>query len=162
TSLGAGLKKAVAALRSGSPSPGLILLLSDGDDPARDDDWEQGAREARNNHIPVFTVGVGDPDPAYPVRIPWAGDFLRHPHDNRPLEPRLVEKPVQEIARITKGTYVAARRDVLRLGEVFKDWIEPKAMRTEPADLFSVYVPRYPWFFGGALVLFGVAMAAGR
>jgi Ca-activated chloride channel family protein len=159
TSIGAGLKKAVEALRSGSPSPGLILLVSDGDDPARDEDWEQGAQFAQQNHVPVFTLGVGNPRLPYPTRIPLGDDFVRHPQTNRPVETRLVEKPLMEIARLTKGSYIGARTEALALGSLFKQWIEPRAMRTEPADTFPIYVQRYPWFFGAAFVFLGAAMA---
>jgi Ca-activated chloride channel family protein len=162
TSMGTGLKTAVEALQSGSPSPGVILMVSDGDDPARDEDWYAGARLAQEQQVPVFTVGVGNPKPKYPTRIPFGEDFVRHPQDNRPVETRLEEKPLMEIARITKGTYVGARTEMLNLGALFKEWIEPHAMRTEPADLFPSYVQRYPWFFGAALVLLSAAMLIGQ
>jgi Ca-activated chloride channel homolog len=161
TSMGGGLKKALEAFQPGSPSPGLILLVSDGDDPARDEDWYEGARLAQKQQVAVFTVGLGNPRPKYPTRIPFGDDFVRHPQDNRPVETKLEEKPLMEIARITKGTYFAAGTEMLNLGALFKEWVEPHALRTEQADIFPSYVTRYPWFFGAALVFLSAAMVIG-
>ncbi len=160
TRLGAGLKMAVKACRQETAGPGLVLLLSDGDDPARDEEWRAGAEEARKLHVPVFAVGVGDPSPKTPVRIPVGDDFVRH--DDVPVETKLEEKPLQEIARITRGTYIGARTSPLDLGALFRAWIEPRALRSADTDLFPAYVPRYPWFFGAALVLFSTALLIGQ
>jgi Ca-activated chloride channel family protein len=43
-----------------------ILLISDGDDPARDQEWQQGIAAARKLSMPVDVVGVGDPDVGWP------------------------------------------------------------------------------------------------
>jgi Ca-activated chloride channel family protein len=162
TRIGAGLKMAVQAHRSGSsgpPGPGMILLLSDGDDPARDEEWRAGALLAQKNRLPVFSIGVGDPRPKEPVKIPLGDDFVRH--NDVPVKTRLEEKPLKEIARLTDGTYVRAGTNVLDLATVFRDWIEPQALRSRSGEVIPSYVQRYPWFFGAALFLFGVAMLIG-
>src|SRR5262249_22238232 len=46
-----------------------IVLLSDGDDPARDGEWERGAERARAEGVPVHCVGLGDPNETH--RIPF-------------------------------------------------------------------------------------------
>jgi Ca-activated chloride channel family protein len=160
TRMGAGLKMAVQAHRSGAPGPGVILMLSDGDDPARDEEWREGALEAKGNQIPVFTVGLGDPKPKYPVRIPLGNDVLRH--NDVPVETKLEEKPLEEIARLTRGTYIAARTGAFNLGALFKDWVEQHELRTEAAETFPSYVQRYDWFFGAALVLLGASTLIGH
>ena len=38
-----------------------ILLISDGDDPARDNEWMEGATAVRQQGLPIYTVGVGNP-----------------------------------------------------------------------------------------------------
>jgi Ca-activated chloride channel family protein len=79
TRIGTGLEAAVKALGTGSGAAATILLLSDGDDPGRDDEWQQGARAAKKRQVPVFAIGIGKPRPVKgePVFIPFAGDYIR-------------------------------------------------------------------------------------
>jgi Ca-activated chloride channel family protein len=159
TRIGAGLRAAVKALQAGSVRPGMILLVSDGDDPAHDEEWRAGARAALARQVPVITVGIGDPRPKFPVHIPLGDDILRH--NDAPVETLLVEKPLEEIARLTHGTYVKARTSTLDLGRLFREWIQPASMRSEVNRTIPSYVQRYPWFFGAALVFFTAAMMIG-
>jgi Ca-activated chloride channel family protein len=160
TRMGAGLEMAVKAFGPKPQVPGMILMLSDGDDPARDEEWRAGAEEAKKQKVPVFPVGIGNPRPKVPTFIPFGGDYVRH-EDGRRVETRLEEKPLREIARLSDGNYVREQAGGLDLGRLFKDWIEPQAKRTSAADRFPRYRQRYPWFFGAALVLLGAAMLIG-
>lgn len=160
TRIGAGVRAAVGAARSGGAGPKMILLLSDGDDPARDQEWQEGAREARKEQVPVVAVGIGDPKPAQPVRIPLGDDFLRH--DDLPVQTRLEEKPLQEIARLTHGAYVRAGTNPIDLGRLFQDWLEERATRPAEPQALPTYVQRYGWFFGAALLLLAVSMVIGN
>src|SRR5262249_39062441 len=85
TRIGRGLAQAVLAHDPRFQGCRDILLVSDGDDPARDGEWRQGAAEARAQGIPVHAVGVGDPDRGH--RIP-AGEGWLH-HDGREVLTRL-------------------------------------------------------------------------
>ena len=49
--------------------PRDILLLSDGDDPAHDGEWREGANEAHEQGVPIYTVGIGDPDAASLISV---------------------------------------------------------------------------------------------
>jgi Ca-activated chloride channel family protein len=163
TRIGAGLQAAVQAAQGGAV-PKMILLASDGDDPARDDEWREGAVLARKHKIPVVAVGMGLLDPKAPDNlIPWRGDVVRH-EDGKPVQTKLEEKPLREIARLTEGEYTRARtanRD-LDLGAYFKDWIEQRSMRSESALTSPTFVQRYVWFYGAALLFFTTAMLIGN
>jgi Ca-activated chloride channel family protein len=160
TRMGAGLKMAIQAHKSSGPAPGPILMLSDGDDPARDREWREGAVAAQQRQIPVFTIGVGDPHPKFPVHIPFRDDLIRR-EDGSVVTTRLEEEPLQEIARISGGSYYREGTNDLRLGTLFKAAIEPRARRIPTDAAIPAAVPRYPWFFGAALVLLGAAMMIG-
>jgi Ca-activated chloride channel family protein len=136
-----------------------VLLLSDGDDPARDGEWRLPAAEARALGIPVHTVGIGNPDAdsTIPLRD---GQVLEY--DGKPVPTRLQETPLQEIAAMTEGQYVAAHTRVLPLGRFFRETIEPRPVRDDTEEALPLYQQRYPWFLGGALLLLAAEMALGQ
>jgi Ca-activated chloride channel family protein len=156
TRIGAGVKLALATHefeRSGAQD---IILISDGDDPAHDGEWQLGIEEAQGRHIAVVTVGIGDP--ANDSRIPLpSGKFLRY--EGQDVVTRLQERPLMEIAKQTGGVYVPARTKALPLGKLFLERVAP--LERQKIDEEALPVPRkhYPWFFGMALILLGLAMA---
>ena len=138
-----------------------VLLVSDGDDPARDEEWRAGVSAARERGIPVHTIGVGDPDNA--STIPTEGGRpLRH--GDKIVRTKLEERPLEEIARLTGGTYVPARTQALPLGELFRTRIEPRAGHGDEdgVEALQVYRPRYAWFLGPGLALLALEMILGR
>ncbi len=132
-----------------------IILISDGDDPARDAEWREPAGKLG---IPVHVVGLGDPET--PSTIPGKGDEPLH-HEGRPVQTRLEEEPLREIKQLTRGTYTEARTHTLRLGELFHEAIEPAAAREDSEDALTVYQPRSAWFFAAALAFLTLEMALG-
>jgi len=156
TRIGAGLRAAVDAHDPRFRGYQDILLISDGDDPARDGEWREGIRAANDQKIPVHTVGVGDALAGSP--IPARGDEpLQHNH--QVVLTRLVEEPLREIARLTGGTYTPAGLNALPLGELFEKRIENAAVREDKDDVLPAQQLRYAWFFAGSFVLLGMEMA---
>jgi len=151
TRIGSGLIEAVKLFRD-SPSPGYqdIWLLSDGDDPAQDGEYRAGIGAARHDKIPVHTIGLGDPARASPVFIPGRGD-LRH-HDVL-ITTRLEEKPLEEIALRTGGTYTPARTNALPLAENLSQGRELRE------DSFPVLRQRYAWFYVLAIVFLAIPLS---
>jgi Ca-activated chloride channel family protein len=134
-----------------------ILLISDGDDPAGDGEWGIGAAEARQQKVPVHTVGVGNPD--VPSSIPVPGGVLRH--EGEVVQTRLQEQPLEEIARRTGGVYIPARTELLPLGKLFHDYIDTRPLREDTDDVLAVYQQQYPVFFGPALGFLTLATLLG-
>jgi Ca-activated chloride channel family protein len=133
-----------------------VLLLSDGDDPARDGgDWRLPAAEARARGIAVHTVGIGDPDAA--STIPTAAGPLRDGEDNV-VKTRLKEEPLKEIAELTEGIYVPAHTQALPLGRVFRERIESRPVREATEDSLPQYQQHYPAFLGAALGLLSLSV----
>jgi Ca-activated chloride channel family protein len=133
-----------------------LLLLSDGDDPAHDDEWRSGAEEARDQHVPVHVVGIGGTQPS-PIPLQDGYQLYR----GQPVTTRLDEKPLREIARLTEGTYTAEHDGPLALGRLFRERIEPRGAREDSDDNLPVYRQRFAWFLGPALALFALEMALG-
>lgn len=158
TRIGAALLAAVEAHDPRFRGYQDIILLSDGDDPARDEEWRAGVDAAHHRGIPIHTVGVGNPDTGSPIPV-RAGQPLRH--QSQVVLTRLEEKPLRAIAEATAGTYTPARTDVLHLGELFRARMESRAMHENPDEALPVYRQRYPWFLGSALLFLSMEMVLG-
>jgi Ca-activated chloride channel homolog len=146
TRIGLGLREAVALLDPNDQGFQDILLLSDGDDPVDDKEWQGGIRDARERGIPVHTVGIGDPENGSP--IPTTKGQLEH--DGAPVMTKLEEFPLREIARLTGGVYVPAHTKALPLGKLFREQMEERAVRESDADALPLLRQRAPWFFAAA------------
>lgn len=160
TRIGAGLELAVEAHdeRFRGQHVQDILLVSDGDDPANDNEWFNGIRAAAAAAIPVYTVGIGDPNEGRPIPVAERG-LLKH--NGEVVTTKLVERPLKEIAEQTKGTYTAARTGAVPLVELFHTQMEPGAKRVATEKAPPVYRQRYGWFFAAALLLLILEMTCG-
>jgi Ca-activated chloride channel family protein len=158
TRIGAGLRAAVELHEPRFAGYQDILLLSDGDDPARDGEWRLPAAEARARGIPVHTVGIGDPDED--GTVPTA-DGTPLEHDGQAVKTRLREEPLRDIAEMTEGTYIPAHTRTLPLGRLFRERIESRPVRDDAEDALPQYRQHYPWFLGGALLLLTFAVVVG-
>lgn len=151
------------ALEARGASTGCdILLLSDGDDPARDGEWRDGAEAARQAGVPVLAIGLGDPDRATIVPAPSSADgrtFLQH--NGKPVESRLEEGPLREIANITAGAYEPARTQTAPLGAIYLKWIASRPVREENEEALPVHRQRHMWFLTPAILLLAAATLLG-
>lgn len=132
-----------------------VLLLSDGDDPARDDEWQRGAQTARAAGIPVHAVGIGDPQTDSTIQD-LEGRPLRFKGEN--VLTRLQEKPLEELARLTGGKYFPAWRERRPLESWFSAWSRARPGHDFGAEPLPTLVPRYAWFFGPALAFCALAI----
>jgi Ca-activated chloride channel family protein len=130
-----------------------VLLLSDGDDPARDGEWQDGIDKALALKIPVHVVGIGDPDQAWPIRI--GSTVLRH--DDKEVRSQLQETPLQTITKETHGQYWPSRTLGVPLGHLYLDHIAARPVREQSDDTLPLYQQRYLWFL---LPAFGLLVCA--
>ncbi len=153
TRIGAALQVALEGRDPRYPGGCEILLLSDGDDPARDGEWEAGAAAARAVGIPVYTVGIGNPNPDEDEAKLVINRAVQQGADGKPVLTRLEEEPLRQIARTTHGTYTAMQTRPLALGRLYLDWVGDKPAREDADDALPVYQSRYLWFLTPAFVL---------
>ena len=157
TRIGAALHTALLAHDERFPGAGDILLLSDGDDPARDGEWREGRDEAREQGVPVYAVGLGDPDTTSLIRI--GGEVQKD--KGREVRTRLEEAPLRDIAEATHGAYIPAQTRTLPLGRIYLDAVAGQAERPESDDALPVYHQHYPWFLGAAFAFLALAVVIG-
>ncbi len=155
TRIGAALTAAVGLHDARFPGSQDIILISDGDDPGDDQEWKDGITAALEAGIPVHTVGLGDPMQPIPITI---GD----PENLDFVGTKLMEAPLEQIARDTRGEYVPARREEPMLGNFFRTRIEPFASREVSDEAIPQPRERYPWFLAPALALFAIGWFRGR
>jgi Ca-activated chloride channel family protein len=152
TRIGAALNEALRARDPRYPGGCEILLLSDGDDPARDGEWEEGAAAARDAGVPVYTVGVGNPNPD-------RDEATLVIDEGETVLTSLQEDPLRQIARMTHAVYVPMQTRPLGLGRLYLDWVADKPPREDTDDSLPVLQPRYLWFLTPAFVLLCAAFA---
>jgi Ca-activated chloride channel family protein len=147
TRIGAGLRRAVELLDPAFRGAEEIVLVSDGDDPAGDEEWRTGLAAARESGIAVDTVGIGDPNADNPIpteagRLSFHGAVVRT---------RLQESPLREIAIRTGGEYVALRTGPPTLDDLFRRRIAAAPTREAVAGTLPQPITRQPLFFAFAL-----------
>jgi Ca-activated chloride channel family protein len=158
TRIGEALRAAVAAHDPKCKGAQDILLVSDGDDPAGDEEWAEGAEAARSQGIPVYALGVGDPR----VRssIPTKNGPLQH--GGQVVMTKLEEKPLGEIARRTGGTYLAVRASQVPVGRWLRSALEARPGRragdATAVESLPLARPRFAWFFAAALACLTVSL----
>jgi Ca-activated chloride channel family protein len=159
TRIGAALAAALAAFDGRSAAARDVLLLSDGDDPARDGEWRQAAESARAEGVPVHCVGVGDPNEGHPIRV---GDgWLTH--EGREVRTRLEEAPLRAIAQRSGGGLLLAGARPLALGEHYLALA--RGHEEDSPDAIAVQKQRYQWFLVPAFALLALTLllpAGGR
>ena len=157
TRIGAALHTALLAHDERFRGARDILLLSDGDDPARDGEWRQGAAEAREQGVPVYTVGFGDPDATSTIHI--GGEVVQH--GGSQVLTRLEEAPLRDIAASTHGVYFPAHTQTLPLGRLYLDAVAGQAERQDSDDALPVYHQHYAWFLAAGFVFLALAVVIG-
>ncbi|MFU8780350.1 MAG: vWA domain-containing protein [Kiritimatiellia bacterium] len=146
TDIAAGIRMALQVFDDDSPAHKTVILISDGEDLARD--AIRAAQQAGQRRIPFFTVGIGSrtgstiPDPDNPQGI-----FM---HNGQPIITRLEDEALISVARLTGGAYIpveTAGLGAVTLGQRIRDHlraVEVQAYTTieasEHAELFAYFL----------------------
>jgi hypothetical protein len=81
--------------------------------------------------------------------------------DHQPVLSRVEERPLQEIASRTGGTYTLAGTNSPPLARLFRTAIEPGRQHDLKEDFLPPLQQRYVWFLAPALVLLVLEMTVG-
>jgi len=125
-----------------------LVILTDGEE--LDADGVAAAKKAAEHGVRIFTVGIGSSEGSL---IPFRSedgrqDFVRDV-SGKPVQTRLDQSRLTEIAKVTGGFFVPIGPDAAR--DIFQKGIEP--MDQAETGLFSARQPleRYQWPLGFAL-----------
>ncbi len=154
TRIGAAIAAAIAAHDPRFPGLQDVLLFTDGDDPADDQEWRAGITAARNAKVPVHVVGLGDP--LHESSILDGSEFLESLGKNGvrvPVQTRLHEDVSTALAEETRGAYLASQREPPAVAEFFQSKIASNATRDVSDERLPQPRERYEWFLGPAVLL---------
>ena len=115
------------------------------------------AKEAAENGIRVYTVGVGSAD-GQP--IPFEGGLMKD-KDGEIVVTKLDEEVLRQVAKSGNGAYVHAGGDEFGLNPIIED---VRRMEDEEfgSIVFEEYDEQYMYFFGIALALLVIEMLIGE
>jgi Ca-activated chloride channel family protein len=112
TSIGKALSMAMLSFaKDGDRSRAVILIT---DDETHDANALDVAKQAAEQGVKIFTIGIGTPEGA-PIRID--GDFIRDQKGEMVVS-KLNESMLEEIATITDAAYVRASKQSIGLEEI--------------------------------------------
>lgn len=149
TRIGAALVLAVDSFDGRSTAARDVVLLSDGDDPARDGEWQRGGERARAESIPIHCVAIGDGVERH--RIPMGKEWLTHDGDF--VRTRLEEAPLRALVQRTGGQLFRPGPGTFALGDHYLALASTRGHDEDSPDSLPVYRTRQGWFLLPAFVL---------
>ncbi|MFQ3650539.1 MAG: vWA domain-containing protein, partial [Gemmataceae bacterium] len=129
-----------------------VLLLSDGDDPARDGEWRNGIRAARDAQVSVHVIGIGEATRDSLIRTPQG--WLTY--QEKEVRTRLEAAALQRLANETRGEWLLAGSRSPDLASFYQRIV--RQATADSPDALPVYHPRQTWFVLPAFVLLLVVL----
>ena len=128
----------------------VLVIISDGED--HDSDAIARAKEAKDNGLLIFTVGVGSTEGGFmPIDFGGVTDYKRD-EKGQPIKTILNEKMLQDLAATCNGEYfnIATTKGVI---EALQNRIEKVEKREMEARSFSQYESYFQYFVAFALLI---------
>ena len=154
TAMGDAIFTGIRSFSAQSEKSRVIIIISDGEN--HEDDPVAAAKEAAENGIRVYTVGVGSSE-GQP--IPVEGGLLKD-KDGEIVVTKLDEDMLRKVAKAGNAAYVHAGNDEFGLNPIIDDI---RRMEDEEfgSVVFEEYDEQYMYFFGIALALLVIEMLIG-
>ena len=155
TAIGDAIHLSIKSFSAQSEKSRVIIVISDGEN--HEDDAVGAAKEAAENGIKVYTIGVGS---AEGQPIPLDGELMKDKEGNIVVT-KLNEQMLRDIARAGGGAYIHAGGEEFGLNPIIQDI---RRMEDEEfgSVVFEEYDEQYMYFFGAALLLFVIEMLIGE
>ena len=146
TSIGKALSMAMMSFSSQDDNSRVIILITDGE--THDNNALEVARQAADQGIKIFTIGIGTPEGA-PISI--NGEYISDENGEMVVS-KLNEQMLQEIASTTGGAYVRASKQSIGLEEIVKA-INEMQQDELTTMRFEEYNEQFPYLLWIAFVL---------
>ncbi len=150
TAIGEAINLATVSFDKNSKNKKAIIIISDGEN--HEDDAVEAARNAADEGILTYTIGIGSASGA-PIPIGMSGFNIEYKKDNsgNTVVTKLNETMLQQVAAAGKGTYVRATTNDAGLNKIF-DEINKLEKKEYEAKVFSEYRNTYLYFIAAALL----------
>jgi Ca-activated chloride channel homolog len=151
---GQALTAAIAAFDQEDRAEGRsIVVFSDGE--SHDESWRDVAKRLEAIKIVVHGVAVGDSSRGHEIPVGPEGRPLKHNHEV--VLSRRSDASLQQICKVTGGSFIPLGLSKGDLGELYRTRIAPAERRKRREEPATDRAERYPIFVAAALVcgLFG-------
>lgn len=129
----------------------VLVIISDGED--HDSDAIDRAKEAHDNGLIIFTVGVGTTEGGMiPVDFGSGLIDFKRDENGQPVKSKVNEKMLTDVANAAEGAYfnLAATTNVV---EALKNRVDKVEKRELEARSFSEFESYFQWFLAIALLI---------
>ena len=162
TDLGSAVRTALSALDPVADDHNAIIMISDGGDLRGE--IPQSVAIAKKRGVPIFTVGIGDPNVG--ATIPAEDGRGDQVHKGETVKVTLEETALKAIAEATSGRYVplaTAGTAETTLGSIYRRFLRQVAAK-EQSEEESRAAERYNVFLvpGLCLLIIGASLSKGR
>jgi len=150
TNIAAAINMAVDAFGKGEGQTRALIIMTDGEE--LDADGVAAAKKAGEMGVRIFTVGIGSSAGSLiPIRAEGGGtDFVRD-ENGKPVQSRLDETRLKEIASASGGFYEPLGPDAAR--EIFQKGILPMETSEKGTASSRQPIDRYQWPLGAGIIL---------
>ncbi len=129
----------------------MLIILSDGED--HEEGLEEAARQAAEQGIKIYTIGIGTEKgaPIPDIRNGANVGFKRDRH-NEIVVSRLQSENLKQIANAANGGYVNGKTTRDAVNSIIQT-IEKMEKKEFESQVFADYKDQFQWFLGLALIL---------
>lgn len=153
TALAEAIQTARSAFKEENDNHKILVLFTDGED---NDDAEAAmalAREARENGMRIFTIGVGTPaGEVLSTKDPYGNRVFIKDAQGNVVKSRLNETLLQNLAKETSGFYLPLR-GARSMEVLYERGLAPLPKSESATRTLRQYHERFQWFIGAAILL---------
>jgi Ca-activated chloride channel homolog len=150
TALGDAIRLSERTFSPDAKNNKVLIIVSDGED--HDSDALKQAKEAHDNGLTIFTIGVGTTEGGMiPMDFGGVVDYKRD-EEGQPVRSKINEQMLSELAKSGGGEYfnIATTNGIV---EALQNRIERVEKRELEARSFSEYESYFQWFAAAALLI---------
>lgn len=157
TSISSAIKEAIKSYKGGMKKYKVLVIITDGED--HEGDAADIAREAEKEGIKIFCIGIGTKDgELIPVTASNGKKVFLKDRGGNIVKTRLNERSLQEIARMTGGSYVRASGAEFGLDLIYEEKLSKMEKREFESKMRKSYKERFQIPLTLCLILFIVEL----
>ncbi|MCB9295901.1 MAG: VWA domain-containing protein [Lewinellaceae bacterium] len=151
TAIGQAIGLAEESFEENNKSHKALIIITDGED--HEDDVVSRAREARENGMLIFTVGVGTEAGSFIPAMENGRQGYKRDQSGNPVMSRLNEATLRQVAEAGGGDYFNLGAGSNRVVDALKGRIDDMEKRELEQRVFSEYNSYFQWFVGLAILV---------
>lgn len=152
TDIGGAIRKSLKAFEKGSKKHRAVILITDGEDHTGG--AESAAKEAKQDGVPIYVIGVGSTEGSPIPLINEEGEktYLKDKSGKIVLS-KMDDVILKKIALITGGVYISAAFGPIALDKIYTDRISKIEKKELESARRKIFENRYQWPLAVALIL---------